>query len=614
MARTSASEATREVSPGAALEVLTGIPAAVFDALPLTAQAAVVARIVPEAVRTLDQSCAEAVLVVTQRAVNALDALQELALAALVRGEEIDCSDLADDGGDGSEYRPSSVKLVASSVAPLLRATPRACEAHVVRALCLADDLPRTVALALEGQLDRRQADVVVDHAQLVAVPARTIFDAAVTCDPDVTSLTPHWLRRVCERAALAVDPAAMERRAQLGLRDRFVRVEPGTDPGIAWWRASLPSMQSAQAWAAVDEIAHEYVRADPGLTIDQARADALVDLLLGRAGVTTTVELILPAFVGDAGASSAPGSAADDGVTSGAGVVASPEVAPGPADPDVDRVTLPEAFRRSERTASRIAESASSWLTGHGLEHVAGAPFASEQALASELFGPAGLVDGEPPPPLPADTLAHVLMLHEHESRRRGWEQLAARMLAEHGLHLGRWRPPELGVRDPRGGWILTEALVAVLTDPDVVLRLSRADARTGVTSAREPSRYRPNAALARAGAGPRPAEPLPHAPRLQAPRRLDARPVAHGGLHLDLADRTHVRHAPGRRPAGCCVSPRSMFRGSRWSGESWAGGVVGRGSRGAAQSTSPGVRESAFPWAAAPPLESQVGPLARC
>src|SRR3954468_8025240 len=65
----------------------------------------------------------------------------------------------------------------------------------------------------------------------------------------------------------------------------------------MAWWKASLPSLASAQAWAAIDQLGHEYVRADPGRTIDQARADAFVDLLLGSAQVSTTVELVVPTF-----------------------------------------------------------------------------------------------------------------------------------------------------------------------------------------------------------------------------------------------------------------------------------------------------------------------------
>ena len=108
-----------EAAAGSVLSFLTQIPADVFDALPPVAQAAVVARVVPERLRSLDTSSAEAVLAVAQRAMNVLGAVQDLALAACVRREELDFADLDGEWGDGSEWRPSSVKIVASSVAPV---------------------------------------------------------------------------------------------------------------------------------------------------------------------------------------------------------------------------------------------------------------------------------------------------------------------------------------------------------------------------------------------------------------------------------------------------------------------------------------------------------------
>ena len=220
-------------SAGAVLEVLTGVPADVFDALRPAAQAAVVARIVPERLRTLDMASAEAVIAVAQRAVNALGAIQELALAACVRREELDLTELDGDWSDGSEHRPSAVKMVASSVAPLLRSTPRGAEARVGDALCLVDELPRTLALALDGQLDRRQTGVIVDHAQLVAMGARPLFDAAVTSVPEMPTLTPGRLRGVCERVAVAVDPEAVERRASSACVTASYGSSPASTP--AW-------------------------------------------------------------------------------------------------------------------------------------------------------------------------------------------------------------------------------------------------------------------------------------------------------------------------------------------------------------------------------------------
>ena len=81
---------SREASAGSVLAFLTGIPVGVFDALPPVAQAAVVSRVVPERLRSLDMASAEAVIAVAQRSINVLCAVQDLALAACVRREELD--------------------------------------------------------------------------------------------------------------------------------------------------------------------------------------------------------------------------------------------------------------------------------------------------------------------------------------------------------------------------------------------------------------------------------------------------------------------------------------------------------------------------------------------
>ncbi|WP_020145526.1 HNH endonuclease signature motif containing protein [Terracoccus sp. 273MFTsu3.1] len=509
---------------GGVLALLTQIPADVFDALPPVAQAAVVARVVPERLRTLDTASAEAVLAVAQRAMNVLSAVQDLALAACVRREELDLADLDGDWADGSEWRPSSVKIVASSVAPVLCSTPRGAESRVADALCLVEDLPRALAAALDGRVTPRQTGVVVDQAGLVAVDARPAFDAVVMeAENGIELLTPARLRRQCERAAMAIDPDAAHRRAEQGLRDRFVRVGPGLDPGTTWWRASLPARDSMQAWGAVDELAHEYVRADPARSIDQARADAFLDLLLGSAQVSTTVELVVPTFTERAtdhrrgGAPAGPNGAAPVGANGAAlegangaaplspngGAPAGPNGAALPGRHEIHAPDLADlsavqtgADAPSGREDPRHVPSpvASVDALFFDLAHIAGPRLAPEHAIASELFGlvavsPAGHHEG-------ADTNVHA---RGHPVSRPGPEAASAVDPTRTGL-VGRpaWRPPELGVRHPRFGWMLSATLAELLSDPDVALRVTRADVLTGITVARDPAIYRPNAALA--------------------------------------------------------------------------------------------------------------------
>jgi hypothetical protein len=391
----------------------------------------------------------------------------------------------------------------------------------VADALCLVDELPRTRGLTLEGRLDSRQSRVIVDVAQLVQVGARALFDAAITSIPGLAELTPARLRRLCERTAALIDGGSMEQRAERAVTERFVRVAPGTDPGMAWWTASLPSHVSMQAWAAIDELAHEYVRADPGRTIDQARADAFADLLLGSARMTTTIELVVPTSTdadaaglgavvpgatrdcGSGPAGPAPADSTPESPTPAASVSA-PVTAPatagssaaeqGTAGPSTAEAH-PAGGWRAQSGATSLDRGADEGGGPDGLDHVVGPALATWHAIGSELAPRGSPALGG----LPEQSAVHLLVLQQQETARREWESLAAAMLERFQLRLGRWRPPTVGVRDPSAGWIMSSTLVDILNDPDIRLRVTRADALTGVTVARDPSVYRPHAALAR-------------------------------------------------------------------------------------------------------------------
>ena len=79
------------------------------------------------------------------------------------------------------------------------------------------------------------------------------------------------------------------------------MQVSPGPDGTTDWW-ARLPAATSAAAWAAVRDLADQYARKDPALTVDQARADAFADLLLTNVTVTAKVTLGIPVITGPQG------------------------------------------------------------------------------------------------------------------------------------------------------------------------------------------------------------------------------------------------------------------------------------------------------------------------
>lgn len=114
--------------------------------------------------------------------------------------------------------------------------------------------------------------------------------------------------------------------------------------PGMTQWLAQLPAGDSAKVWAAIDALARQQQQDDPSRTLDQHRADALVDLVLGNATIQASLTIAIPisatgpgagtgagtggevpeAFGGPAPGASAPGcvkpdSTGPDGTASGA-------------------------------------------------------------------------------------------------------------------------------------------------------------------------------------------------------------------------------------------------------------------------------------------------------
>ena len=97
-------------------------------------------------------------------------------------------------------------------------------------------------------------------------------------------------------KIARELDPDSAEASAARARDARRVVIQPDRhQPGMARWVVHLPTETSQRMAAAVDALAGEYARANPGTPIDAARADALTDLVLSSADVSTVVELLVP-------------------------------------------------------------------------------------------------------------------------------------------------------------------------------------------------------------------------------------------------------------------------------------------------------------------------------
>lgn len=416
-----------------------------------------------EHVLDLGQEQALAVVELTQAGMAALAAVQALAVEAFTRREEqslAECRRRRRARGESSRGIPVAEEVVPAMLAPALHVAPRTAATLVGETRVLVGELPVTFALARAGRLEMSRARLVASAAGLVSPGLREQFEREVV-QPDrrfgrtpLVDLSSGAVRRRAARTAVRVDPVSAADRAQLCRAQRFVRVCPGEVPGISNWAAALPSGTSLLAWAAIEALAAEYVAADSARSVSAARADAMTDLILARATITTTVDLVVPA-------PTTPTTPATPTVPTVPAVPAVPSVpavptGPGAGSPAPSRpgASRPGAWRHDEVYGS-IAEVV--YLSAIRARRQVAAPNHRPRRRSGDGEG------GSPRSPGGAPTDCRV------------------------------------GVAQHRVGIILNATVTAWLADPDTRLRLHEADPVTGTLLRHDPTIYRPGAALAR-------------------------------------------------------------------------------------------------------------------
>ncbi|EAP99222.1 hypothetical protein JNB_03600 [Janibacter sp. HTCC2649] len=101
-------------------------------------------------------------------------------------------------------------------------------------------------------------------------------------------------LRGRVRRMVARAHPDLVEKEAAEAREGRSVRRSPAT-LGTDHWEADLPVEVSLPMWQAVEALARELKNADPSLKIDQARADALAQLVLQQADITIHLHGTVP-------------------------------------------------------------------------------------------------------------------------------------------------------------------------------------------------------------------------------------------------------------------------------------------------------------------------------
>jgi hypothetical protein len=198
-------------------------------------------------------------LVALDRVKSWLDAQQRQALAV------IDADDPAPDSWAQAE------------VACALRIAERTAQNQLEEARLLVTGLPRTFIALSRGLITPVHANIIIEAADTLDAEHWPALEDAVL--HRATEQTPAGLRRSVNRAVLRISPKTAEERHDTACETRRVEPLPQMD-GMTELRATLPAADAESIFTRLTAAAGLLPR-DDGRTLDQKRADLLVDGLL---------------------------------------------------------------------------------------------------------------------------------------------------------------------------------------------------------------------------------------------------------------------------------------------------------------------------------------------
>ena len=464
-----------------------------------------------DAVSGLGVDAAEAVVVATQRVSSWAVAMQAVAVdrfaehvldaqehhaADLMSARDAQRAEVEAAGGvwhgdRGAVALPEPEQVAASMLAPELRISPRTMRTRLNRARWLME-LPTTLGLALAGDLEPWRVDAVVAAAADVDAKHLVEFEARLFAG-DVGALPKPRLVERARSAAARADAESVARGQARAPRRRSVRVGASQVPGVMRWTADLPDEVSRRMFAAIDALAQEYLAADRvgatsmkaaarGVrrTVEQARVDALADLVLGNATVQTVVELVVPV------ASTVPPSFVERvGERTAAEAAMRPQGGDEPpqgGDAVVIDLVLGSVTRHTLDAGA--LERAHGRSVGAWLETEAN-PFLSHRPPPRPPTDPDPQPGAEPGPPIAANPTATTGAVPAPPPRVTDLTGAPV------------WFVPGL-IQTPGAGALLPDRVAALLNDPDTGVRII--DGTPGSADGRLPQwrTYRPHAALA--------------------------------------------------------------------------------------------------------------------
>jgi hypothetical protein len=226
-----------------------------------------------------------------QQLLNVIAAVQTVALAHVAATEDV----VREDGTIEEEFRGlGHQRLDAPAlVQDRLGLTASGATDRVAIAVDLVTRHPALVEAMAAGRLDAYRAGIVAE--ELVDATPEVCAEVADKIGSRLGTEAGGALRRRTRRALASVDPDLVRRKAERARAERSLR-RSAFAPGVDEWSAKVPVEESRSAWSVVDGLARSYVTDGRCAGIEQARADALMDLIHARATGEVTVHLTVPA------------------------------------------------------------------------------------------------------------------------------------------------------------------------------------------------------------------------------------------------------------------------------------------------------------------------------
>lgn len=185
-------------------------------------------------------------------------------------------------------------RAIADEVAVTLLIASRTADSRLSFATDL-QQLPGTLQAMRAGQASVGKAQVLIEETRHLTGAQKALVEERAL--PGVEHLTPGQLRRKFRRAVQRIDPDAAVTRRKEAARKRAVQIDPEPE-GMATISARLSAIDATAVYNRLDQYARAAKAAGDDRSMEQLRADALLEILCHGAGPAARplVRITIPA------------------------------------------------------------------------------------------------------------------------------------------------------------------------------------------------------------------------------------------------------------------------------------------------------------------------------